>query len=224
MTTKITFVKINLACSRAAASHLFDFCVSNWINVILLQEPALCNQRIQGTTMPDVISMNSDHPRSIFVFRNYHKLKWRCFVYCLKEILSFDDANLTGLNLFSSTVTCFNLASLKRCINLSRDIQAKTFWLLETSTQKNSISGGFITDNRSEKVIEFLMCNDLCSLNSGDSLTTFVTANGRSWIDLIYFILLIYFPYAFFVIEKSRTLPLQVIIGVLFSSWLILKY
>lgn len=180
----LEILQINLGKSRAATAHLEETCCDINPNFVFIQEPHVYNKKVIGiplhyttiaATSPKCAIIVRDKTCSIFILLLQPDM---IIVKC-----NYADIEIILINVYLSPRADFqhfllNLNSVISPLNNPNLIIAGDF------NAKNTLWGGNITDDRGEELSEFLLLNNLFLLNNRDSLPTFESARGTSWIDI----------------------------------------
>lgn len=179
-------MQINLAHTRAAADNLSRVAFDLKPDIILIQEPYYSNNnKIIGCSMNDIVIAADTQPLCAVVIRNNSVTVFPIKVDRDKIIVKIENRNtkIVIICLYSSPSINFTefLFTLNELIS---NISHEYVIIGGDFNAKSSIWGGENTDQRGEELIEFMLNNNLNTLNNNTSLPTFETINGKSWVDI----------------------------------------
>lgn len=186
MAPNLKILQINLAHSRAAADNLSRVVFELQPDIILIQEPYYTpHNHIVGCTMNDIIFSADKNPLCAIVVRNRRLMPFPIKINRKQIIVNLDykEEKITLISIYCPPSSNFT-ELLFELNNDLRKLQYSNLVIGGDFNAKSSIWGKQSTDQRGEELIEFTLNNNLITLNRPDSLPTFETINGKSWIDL----------------------------------------
>lgn len=179
------FGHINLAHSDSATLQFSKDISSGNFHIFSVNEPYFYNDFMPYVPSEYMCIKNTGYPRACIVVRNdikFDVIKCTDLVLCLKLYIDFN-VELYFYSVYCSPnddlsvvmPTLYNLLSnYAHCSNL----------VLGDFNAKASLWGSPTTDHRGKEVIEFVNVYDLEILNDPESVPTYSSSRGISWIDI----------------------------------------
>lgn len=186
MASNLKILQINLAHSKAAADNLSKVVSDLQPDILLVQEPYYTtNNNLTGCSINDIIFAAKTRPLCAIIIRNTEIVPFPIKVERDRIIIIIETKN-TKIKLVSTYCSPSSnlidyLLALK---NELETITCNNIILGGDLNAKGRLWGNEITDERGTELIEFMLTNNLATLNNSDSIPTFETANGKSWIDV----------------------------------------
>lgn len=180
----LNIIQVNLGRSFKATQTLTNNLLEFKQDISLIQEPYALKNKIIGFSLKNRIISSDDTPKTATII---HNKDIEVFPYQITPKII-----ITKLKWKKITVTIIN------CYIPPKENIEDTLKIIERYIQanpnehiivagdfnaKNRIWGGAITDEKGIELLEFIDINNLNVINN-DSIPTFETRNGRSWIDI----------------------------------------
>lgn len=182
MAQNLKVIQINLAHSRAAADNLSRVATDLHPDVILIQEPYYTpNNHIVGCSMSDIVFSSDTRPLCAIIVKNKTLLPFPIKINRHRIIVNIEDKNekITLICIYCSPSSNFTQLLFELNDDL-HNLEYSNLIIGGDFNAKSSLWGKEITDQRGEELIDFIMQNNLITLNNSDSLPTFETVNGKS--------------------------------------------
>ncbi len=182
-------IQINLMRSKTATSALSKIIEDMSIDIILVQEPYVVNNRVAGIPMPyEVICCDiNQKPKTVIIIinRNIRYVKVDSFTNAVLNhtIIEFNNQKIYVFNAY-----CAQNEDIKRQLKvIETAIQKFDSKSVLVSMDSNSHSNVWFDkncDKRAEEVLDFVSNNDLIILNNNENKPTFDNIRSQSSIDL----------------------------------------
>lgn len=182
MASNLKILQINLAHSKAAADNLSKVVSDLQPDILLVQEPYYTtNNNLTRCSINDIIFAAKTRPLCAIIIRNTEIVPFPIKVERDRIIIIIETKN-TKIKLVSTYCSPSSnlidyLLALK---NELETITCNNIILGGDLNAKGRLWGNEITDERGTELIEFMLTNNLATLNNSDSIPTFETANGKS--------------------------------------------
>lgn len=184
MASYLHLIQVNLGKSFKATQTLTNNLLELKQDITLVQEPYALKNKVIGFSLKDKIIAYDENPKTAIIIHN-KDIEIFPVMVAQKLIIvkiKWDTKQVTIINCYippkETIETIIRQIEVYIVSNVTEHII-----LAGDFNSKNKIWGGDITDDRGSGVLEFVTRNNLNILNN-NSIPTFETSNGRSWIDL----------------------------------------
>lgn len=183
--TELHIVQINLARSFKANQSLSNFQHDEGIDISLIQEPYTLKNKIIGFPIRHKIVTSNLEPKTAIIV---HRENISVFPVHIEQKLvavkiTIVNRELLLINCYCPPTEGIN-SELSKIENIIQTFKCEEILIAGDFNSKNEIWGSQSTDEKGEKIVEFLVTNNLTLLNHKDSPPTFQTTRARGWIDL----------------------------------------
>lgn len=177
---------LNLGVARAASLQLDADLACNPIDICVINEPYAPERDIlHFSNRLKILAYKDDMPKVAVIINNLN-IKY-FLLFCTQSIVS---ANIIykGFDIVITGIYCSPSGDISSELNslefVHRKFGHKPHIILGDFNAKSPLWGNRPLDNRGSEVIDFVDRNDLMILNEPDSIPTFDSSRGQSWIDL----------------------------------------
>ncbi|KAF8789372.1 putative 115 kDa protein in type-1 like protein [Argiope bruennichi] len=179
-------LQINLGRTKAATTHLHPAVVKLKTDILLVQEPYVYNNKIQGLPMSWNIFTSTSNKAAIFIPQTIHKV---ITVAKLENTIAVklhtDNKPITLISAYSSPIADIN-QTLQEIQDIIRMIPNENFLVGADLNGHNPLWGYHRTNTRGVAIMDFLLANNLYINNSSDAPPTFTRNTDVGWPDLTF--------------------------------------
>ncbi|KAF8766434.1 hypothetical protein HNY73_019499 [Argiope bruennichi] len=183
----LNILQINLGRTKAATTHLHPTVVKLKTDILLVQEPYVYNNKIQGLPMSWNIFTSTSNKAAIFIPQTIHKaITVSKLENAIAVKLHTDNTPITLISAYSSPIVHNINETLQEIQDIIRMLPNENFLVGADLNGHNPLWGYHSTNTRGVAIMDFLLANNLFINNSSDAPPTFTKNTDVGWPDLTF--------------------------------------
>lgn len=180
-------IQVNLGRAFKANESLSNFQHDEQFDISVVQEPYTLHNKVIGFPIKHKIIAFSNTPKTAIIV---HKEDIAIFPLIIEQNLlaakiKKGNREIVVVNCYCPPRESVN-ATLSKIENFIRNSNYLDILIMGDFNAKAELWGSHITDEKGDKIIEFIVSNNLTLLNERTSPPTFRTSRAKGWIDLAF--------------------------------------
>lgn len=181
----LSLIQINLAHSHKANEYFNVFQQENANQISLIQEPYLFQNKLIGFPIKHrIIAAAAGAKTAIIIHKaSIGVLPVRVRQSLIAVVITWQKEKILVLNGYAAPREDIN-DTVQEIEEVLHTVSYEKVILAGDFNAKSTVRGGSKTDDRGKTLSEFIIARNWYIQNDANSLPTFQTVNGKSWIDL----------------------------------------